>query len=200
MAQDSSKPDFWETRYRTEVTPWDAGGTPARFRRYIEGLPKESRILIPGCGSGYEVAVCSEAGMDVLAIDFSPAAVESAQKNLGSLADRVVLADFFEFAFDTAFDVMYERAFLCALPRRMWSSYAKRTSQLLKPGGAIAGFWFFDDNERGPPFGTSERELHELLGQSFERLSDESVEESIPMFQGKERWQEWRVTKTNRES
>jgi len=28
----------------------------------------------------------------------------------------------------------------------------------------IAGYWFFDDNPKGPPFGTSAAELQGLLG------------------------------------
>lgn len=192
MAQDSSKPDFWEARYHDAVTPWDAGKSPALWTRYLSTLAPGTRILIPGCGSGYEVYVCAQAGMDVHAIDFSPAAVDIARKNLGPYADRVTLADFFAFPFERAFDVMYERAFLCALPRKMWSAYGARSAALIKPGGVISGFWFFDDNERGPPFGTSAKELHGLLGEDFERIADEPVSDSIPVFQGKERWQIWR--------
>src|SRR6266853_1598818 len=46
-----------------------------------------------------------------------------------------------------------ERAFLCALPRRLWPSYARRLFELLRPEGRLAGFFYFDDGERGPPFG-----------------------------------------------
>ena len=35
MASDSSKPDFWETRYRGGVTPWDAGSVPPRLTRWL---------------------------------------------------------------------------------------------------------------------------------------------------------------------
>jgi len=194
MAQDSSRPDFWETRYRDHVTPWDAGRVPARLVQYAGEMKPGARVLIPGCGSGYEARFLAAAGFDVLAIDFSPAAVEAAQRNLGCFADRVQLADFFTFDAGAPFDVMFERAFLCALPRRMWPDYPERTAELLTPDGMIAGFWFFDDNVKGPPFGTSIEELHALLGTRFERISDEPAADSIPIFVAKERWQVWKKT------
>ena len=192
MAQDSSLPDFWETRYRDHVTPWEAAGVPLRLQRFARELAPHARILIPGCGSGHEALLLSAAGFDVLAIDFSPAAVDLARSNLGAFADRVQLADFFAFDAGDGFDVMIERAFLCALPRGLWPDYAARAAQLVRPGGAITGFWFLGDTLRGPPFGTSEAELQALLGESFERETDEAVSDSLAVFAGRERWQSWR--------
>jgi SAM-dependent methyltransferase len=78
MTQDSSQPAFWDTRYRDHVMPWDAGGVPADLRAFADTLPKKARVLIPGCGSGHEVLYLAEREFDVLAIDFSSAAVELA--------------------------------------------------------------------------------------------------------------------------
>lgn len=192
MAQDSSKPDFWESRYRDNIIPWDAGTVPASLQEYARSLSPGARVLIPGCGSAYEAAYLSGKGCDVLAIDFSPAAVEASRKNLAGFGDIVRLADFFDFDFGQPFDVIYERAFLCALPRKMWSGYAARCAQLLKPNGVIAGFFFFADTPKGPPFGTSQAELDALLKPQFDRLDDQPVADSIAVFAGKERWQVWR--------
>jgi len=87
--------------------------------------------------------------------------------------------------------LVYERAFLCALPRRLWSRYAPRVSELLRPEGRLAGFFYFDDGERGPPFGLKVGELETLLSDRFERIADAEVGDSIPIFAGKERWQIW---------
>src|SRR5262245_56852370 len=97
MAQDSSLPDFWNTRYRDHVMPWDAGMVPTDWRTFVPTLRAGTRILIPGCGSGYEVQFLAEAGFDVTAIDFSAEAVEAARRVLGLYAHRVQLADFFAF-------------------------------------------------------------------------------------------------------
>ena len=192
MAQDSSKPAFWESRYRDKIIPWDAGKVPAALRAFEPTIARGARILIPGCGSGYEAAYLAGKGFDVLAIDFSPAAVAAARKNLGTLADIVRLADFFDFAPGPPFDVIYERAFLCALPRKMWGGYSDRCAELLKPEGVIAGFFFFADSLKGPPFGTSPAELDALFKPHFERIDDRPVADSIQVFAGKERWQVWR--------
>ena len=70
------------------------------------------------------------------------------------------------------FDVIYERAFLCALPRTLWARYAQRCAQLLQPGRQLAGFYFYGSDPKGPPFGTSPQELHGLLDPFFEQIED----------------------------
>ena len=179
MAQDSSKADFWESRYRDNVIPWDAGKVPTSLQEYARKLSPGARVLIPGCGSAYEAAYLAGQGFDVLAIDFSPAAVEAARKNLAGSADIVRLADFFAFDIDQPFDVIYERAFLCALPRKMWDGYADRCAELLRPIGVIAGFFFFAETPKGPPFGTSQAELDRLMQPRFDRIEDRPVADSI---------------------
>jgi hypothetical protein len=149
-------------------------------------------VLIPGCGSSYEVRAFAQAGFEVIAIDFAPAAVERARRILGPLAQLVRLEDFFKFDPGGPFDLVYERAFLCALPRHKWPRYAPRLSELLRPEGKLAGFFFFDDKEPGPPFGLKAGELDKLLGEHLDRIADAAVSDSIPIFSGKERWQIWR--------
>jgi SAM-dependent methyltransferase len=193
MAQDSSKPDFWDTRFRQNVTPWDAGRVPAALQRFLGRHAGRGRALVPGCGTGYEVRELAHAGFDVTAIDFSEAALEAARRELGPLAHLVRLADFFSFEHDTPpFDAIYERAFLCALPRRVWPDWERRAAQLLRPGGLLCGVFFFDDNARGPPFGVAAGQLEALLAPDFEHIEDEPVEDSIPAFAGRERWRVWR--------
>jgi len=189
--EDAAKPEFWEKRFRENFTPWDAGRVPSALERFLATEPRGARVLIPGCGSGYEVRAFSEAGHDVLAVDFAQAAVERAHQVLGPLSGRVRLADFFEFDFGAPFDLLYERAFLCSLPRPLRPRYARRALELLSPHGRLAGFFFFEDGERGPPFGLKPGELEVLFAGRFERVDDLAVADSIPIFAGKERWQVW---------
>ncbi|HJV83508.1 methyltransferase [Noviherbaspirillum sp.] len=191
-SRDPSAPEFWSERFEQEFTPWDRGDVPAAFRQFVAQSPRPYATLIPGCGTGYEVACLSEAGWDVTAIDFSAAAVEAARKMLGRWADRVVQADFFAFAPCHPVELIYERAFFCALPHRMRQAVVNRWAELLPPGGLLAGFFFFDDTPKGPPFGIAPAELDSLLAPFFERIADEAVADSLPVFAGKERWQVWR--------
>jgi SAM-dependent methyltransferase len=193
MAQDSSRPEFWDTRFRGGVTPWDAGSVPSALEIWLKKRSSPLRVLIPGCGTGYEVRAFAERGHDVLAIDFSDAALDAARRELGKLANRVRKGDFFSLQAEP-FDVVYERAFLCALPRSLWTEWARRTAELVRPGGELAGFFYLDDNERGPPFGIAPSQLNSLLTTNF-RLSEElpiPAEQSLPVFKGKEVWQVWK--------
>jgi SAM-dependent methyltransferase len=166
--QDPAGAAFWEQRYREQFMPWDAGRVPDLTQTFIATLAPDSRVLIPGCGSAYEARAFAEAGHEVIAVDFSAAALDAARGVLGEWAQCLRLGDFFTMDFGGPFDVVYERAFLCALPRRAWPDYAPRVAELLRPG-----------------------ELEALLDDAFERSVDVAVTDSIPVFQGKERWQVW---------
>ena len=188
MASDSSTPEFWDTRFRGGVTPWDAGGAPAHLREWISGK-KPCRVLVPGAGTVYEVRLFAELGHDVLAIDFSDAAIEAAQR----IGLQVKKADFFSLD-EALFDLVYERAFLCALPRTCWPDWGRRMAELVRPGGELAGFFYMDDNQRGPPFGISQERLAALREEAFELKENQAVppEQSIPVFKGREIWQVWK--------
>ena len=192
--RDPGEPGFWDLRYEARFAPWDAGRVPRRLRRFIASHPP-GRARVPGCGSAYEVRALAEAGWDVLGIDFSAEAVSAARAVLGELHERVRRADFFGPRPEAPFGFVYERAFLCALPRRMWPAWGERMAGLVAPGGLLGGFFFFGDEERGPPFPLrGPHELEALLAARFERVEDEPVDDSIAVFAGRERWQAWRRT------
>lgn len=189
--EDPATPAFWEKRYREHTTPWDAGRVPALAKAYIDTLAPRRRVLIPGCGKALDARAFAESGHDVIAVDFSEAALETARAALGEWAHILRLGDFFTIDLGEPFDIVYERAFLCALPRHLWPRYVPRVADLLRPGGTLAGFFFWNDSERGPPFGLKSGELEALLEPAFRRTVDSPVSDSIPAFQGKERWQIW---------
>ena len=191
--RDPDSAEFWDLRYGARFAPWDAGRVPARLATFAAAWQGPRKALVPGCGSAHDVAFLAAAGWDVLGIDFSDGALEAARAVLGPHAARVRRADFFAPLAEAPFDIVYERAFLCALPRRLWRDWGRRVATLVPPGGALAGFFYFDAGERGPPFPLhAQAELDALLGDAFERIEDAAVEDSIPVFAGKERWQVWR--------
>jgi SAM-dependent methyltransferase len=193
--RDPADPAFWDERFVRDFIPWDAGAAPPELHRFIEHTPVAVRapsVLIPGCGSGHEVTLFSEAGWEVAAIDFSAAAVARARANLGRWAPRVHLADFFTYAPANPPDLIYERAFLCALPPALWPSIVERWAALLPPGGLLAGYFYFDASPKGPPFGADPDRLAAMLNGAFEPVQDAPAAASVPVFEGKERWQVWR--------
>ncbi len=201
MSENSASPDFWNPRYEASRTPWDLGGVPVPLQRYLATHPgRGARVLIPGSGSGYEISAFAAAGYLVTAIDFSPPAVARARSHVGPvLAEMVIEGDFFTHDFASApFDLVYERTFLCALPPPMWPQIARRTASLLKPGGVLLGIYFFGDKDDGPPFGLAPDEPARLFDGAFVTVSDQPIaaSESLPLFAGRERWQERRRNTT----
>lgn len=197
MSDNSASPEFWNPRYATARTPWDFGGIPAPLTRYLTAHPGHgARALIPGCGSGYEVAAFAQAGYAVTAIDFSPPAVARARACVGpALAGRIIEGDYFTHDFAAApFDLVYERTFLCALPPALWPQIVRRTATLLKPGGVLTGIYFFGEKDDGPPFGLATDEPAQLFDADFVTVADDAIRaaESLPLFAGRERWQERR--------
>jgi SAM-dependent methyltransferase len=198
-SRDPAQAAFWDERFAAGFTPWDANGVPPAFGRWLDSSqpPAGLRVLIPGCGSAYEVAALAARGCDVLAIDYASAAVERARRSLTvEFAHRVREADFFTFE-AAPYDLIYERAFLAALPPHLWAEWAQGCARLLRAGGVLAGFFFVDDAaadpRRGPPFAITAVELSGLLARDFTVQQQQAVPaaESLPVFAGRERWMLW---------
>ncbi|MFZ2266094.1 MAG: methyltransferase domain-containing protein [Azonexus sp.] len=184
-------PDFWCKRFGEGITPWDAGGVPAALVDFLQRQAQPMHTLIPGCGSAWEAAHLANAGWPVTALDFSPQAVATAREILGASPVDLVCADFFTFAPPRPYQLIYERAFLCALPRKLWADWGQRVADLLPPGGQLAGFFFLCEQPKGPPFGILPEQLAALLAPNFTCIEDAAVGDSIPVFAGRERWQVW---------
>ncbi len=202
--RDPGEPGFWDERFRAGFMPWDAGGAAPAFLRWLQqqGSGRGRRVLVPGCGRGYEAAALDTAGFDVLAIDYAAEAVAQARAVLGApLADRVLRqADFFDPRADWAaapFDLVFERAFVAALPPALWPRWADRVAALLRPGGSLCGLFVIDPEGarrgKGPPFATEMDALHRLLDADFQLTTQAAVPaaESLPVFAGRERWLAW---------
>jgi len=67
---DSGDPGFWDKRYANERMPWDFGDVPAALSEFVQRVPP-GKVLIPGCGTGYEVQAFARSGWTVDAVDFS---------------------------------------------------------------------------------------------------------------------------------
>lgn len=190
---ESAAPDFWNERYTSGDTPWALEGIPQALDRLL-CRTKPGAVLIPGCGKDHNVIrAFVGAGFTTTAIDFSPAAVAQAKIALGDFGDRLIVADFFQHDFGTSrFDVIYERTFLCALPPSLRGQYAERVAELIRPNGVLAGFFFYGEEDPvGPPFPLSPEQGNKLFERSFRLRYRERVEDSLPIFDGREEWQEW---------
>ena len=184
-------PDFWCKRFGEGFTPWDAGKVPDDFAAFVAQHPTPLNTLIPGCGSAWEAVHLAQHAWPVTALDFSPTAIARAREVLADVAVDLVCDDFFKWQPPKPPALIYERAFLCALPRKLWEDWSHRVAELLPTGGLLAGFFFICDQAKGPPFGILPEQLEALLAPHFECIEDKAVADSIPVFAGRERWQIW---------
>jgi hypothetical protein len=199
-----SHPEFWSSRYLSANTPWDSDGVPVNLQDFLRRKPGAAgsaprpKVLIPGCGLGHEVKAFTQAGYDVTAIDFAPGAVERARRLSGTaLASRIILGNFFTHEFPAAsFDYIYERAFLCSLLPDRREAYRARMASLLKYQGSLLGYFYYQPPviSAGPPYGFAWGKADELFERYFLLVKDDPATGSVPMFAGRERWQEWRRT------
>jgi SAM-dependent methyltransferase len=132
--------DFWEERFRTGHTPWDRGQTNPQLGEWLAArVLTPCRILVPGCGSGYEVAALAAAGFEVTGIDYSAEAIGRARDLIEStnVTAHLTETDVLAWEPDRPFDAIYEQTCLCALYPDHWRDYADRLRRWLVPGGSL---------------------------------------------------------------
>ncbi len=132
--------DFWQARFEAERTPWDRGEVHPQLRAWLAApAPGASRICVPGCGSGWEVAELAGRGFEVTGIDYTPAAVERVRALLARahVAARIESADVLRWRPEEPFDGVYEQTCLCALHPDDWHAYAGQLQSWLRPGGTL---------------------------------------------------------------
>jgi SAM-dependent methyltransferase len=86
--------EFWEKRFQAGDTPWDRGAANPQLGVWLaSGALKPCRILVPGCGSGHEVAVLTAAGFEVTGLDYAPAAIDRTRKLLDGTGLKATLVE-----------------------------------------------------------------------------------------------------------
>lgn len=132
--------EFWQERFENKQTPWDRGECSPGLRVWLDtGALTPCRIVVPGCGGGWEVAELARRGFEVVGIDYTQAAVDKAGAHCQQQGVRaeIIRADVLSYAPTTPFDAVYEQTCLCALHPDHWVRYAGQLRAWLKPGGVL---------------------------------------------------------------
>jgi thiopurine S-methyltransferase len=176
---------YWNERYRNGYTGWDIGQASRPLKEYIDQLTdKHIRILIPGCGNGYEAEYLHERGFkNVTVADISLEAVTLLRKRLPEEI-QIVHQDFFKL--HQTFDLILEQTFFCAIHPSLRKAYVEKMYELLAPGGTLAGVWFNRTFEGGPPFGGNLEEYLNLFSVTFNIQVATECYNSIPPRAGTE--------------
>jgi SAM-dependent methyltransferase len=153
---------FWQEQFEQGHTPWDRGGVNPQLEDWLaSGALSPCRILVPGCGSGYEVVALAQAGFDVTGLDYAPVAVARTRKALNAADAKVLLveADVLAWQPNRPFDAIYEQTCLCALHPDHWRPYADRLWYWLRPHGRLFALFVHylrpsvaDGSIAGPPY------------------------------------------------
>lgn len=133
--------EFWQARFENRDTPWDRGMPNPQLLQWIADgtLAGGSRILVPGCGQGWEVAELAAAGYAVTGLDFAPHALALCRQLLESrrLEAPLIEANVLHWLPDAPVDAVFEQTCLCALYPDYWTHYAAQLHAWLRPGGLL---------------------------------------------------------------
>lgn len=135
------KKEFWQMHFASGKLPWDRGGPSLQLVNWIENgaLKPGERILVPGCGQGWEVVTLAVSGMLVTGVDYVADALLLCRRLLersGVQAD-LVEADVLTWMPVYPMDVVFEQTCLSALHPDHWTQYATKIHGWLRPGGKL---------------------------------------------------------------
>ena len=166
-------PNFWQDHFDKGHTPWDRRGTSPQLLQWLNsGELKPCRIAVPGCGKGWEVVELARLGFEVVGIDYTRGAIESASERLAqeSLCAELIQADILSYTPEIAFDAIYEQTCLCAIDPDHWSAYVKQLHQWLRPEGYLYALFMqtlrpgaLEGLKEGPPFHCDINAMHALF-------------------------------------
>lgn len=136
------------------------------------GLQAGALIHEPGCGRAHNAFALVQRGFRVVASDFVPEAVAEAKRlyQHPDLTLRVEDAMAVVAGEEERYDLVFDRAMLCALEPSHRVAYIDACARRLKPGGLFLSLAFAALDpayEGGPPFAVNERDLVDLLTPRF---------------------------------
>lgn len=182
--------NYWEDRWKNKQTGWDIGYPSPAILDIIDAIEnKHAKILVPGCGSAYEVEYLHQQGFtNVYLIDISEAPIVQFKTRCEDFPkDHIIVADFFEYQFEIQFDYILEQTFFCAIPRSQREIYCQKMSEILSKEGHVTGLLFGIEFEKeGPPHGGTVVEYEELFSKYFKINKLEKSLKSISPRQGAE--------------
>jgi SAM-dependent methyltransferase len=182
---------FWNERYLLGDTGWDLGEpSPPFVRLHRDGVMAPCKVLVPGCGRGWEVAWLARQGYDVTGLDIAPAAIEAARARAGAdgVAPELVEGDLFDppEALLGRFDLVLEQTCFCAVHPARRPAYVEAVHRLLAPEGRLIGLFYACKGDGGPPFATRPEEVRALFAPRFWVRSLTLTPHSHPRRQGEE--------------
>lgn len=195
---------YWHERWKKSELNFHKSEFNPLLLQYFprSSLPQAAKVLVPLCGKSLDLIWLHQQGYSVTGVELSEIAIEaffeeqeiSFTKNESQsfsewTADslNIVKQDFFQFSPVQAFDAIYDRASLVALPKKMREDYASKIATLLIPGGRylLLAFSYNDTSLDGPPFSVTDAEVRQLFHSHFdiECMLSRKVSLGVPRFE-----------------
>ncbi|KMT15573.1 hypothetical protein BVRB_3g059230 [Beta vulgaris subsp. vulgaris] len=192
----------WQKCWEEEMTPWDLGFTTPIIQHLVQtdAFPKGNRVLVPGCGSGYDVIAMASSDRYVVGLELSEVAISKARELAASSTNvnnmTFILDDFFTWKSDALFDIIFDYTFFCALEPNMRLAWASRMAELLNPDGELLTLIFpISDHVGGPPYKVSVSDYEEVLAPfGFKAASVTENELAVQPRKGYEKLGRWKRT------
>lgn len=201
----STHNDAWIERWRDGRIGFHLDRVNGYLRRHADRIlaEGEGRILVPLCGKSLDLAWLSARGHEVVGIELAQAAVDAFHTEHGLVPEvttedgfkvhatdrlRVLVGDFFDFRVGEAdaFDAVWDRASMIALPVDDRRRYVAHLRTLLKPGAKIllSTLSYDQDLMDGPPYSVSADEVDAAYRDAFsiERLEEKDITDENPRF------------------
>lgn len=187
----------WQHHYETGDTPWNKGGPAPPLVQWLETHRLHGRVLVPGCGHGHDLTALAASGAsEVIGLDIAPGAVTAATARTASLPNvSVIPGDLFDYAHTAGsgqFDWMFEHTCFCAIDPARRDDYVLAAAAALKPGGHLLAIFYLkpweegEDQNQGPPFGSTTEELDARFGSHFTLIDSYVPTVSYPGREGRE--------------
>lgn len=186
---------FWQEKWRHKMTHWDLGQAHPLLIEGIDTLkrnrflPDGFSVAIPACGRCHEGAWLADTSPEssVLGYDIEPLAIEQA-KSLCSNSNRISLRVLNHFnlpaELEGRFDLVLDRAALCAFPPDKQLDFFTKEMSLVRPGGFYISAPFIkvlDVPTHEPPFELKTDVLKWMLSENFHLITHRTIDTKSPV-------------------
>ena len=184
---------FWDDKYINNEAHWDMRTPTPVFESLMDSgeFMHPGKILIAGCGKGYDAVLAAKKGYDVYAVDFSIEAIKLARELAAKENVKVNLIheDIFKLGsvYKGFFDYVYDYVTYCAIVPERRKKYAEITGTFLKQDGKLIALLFpVEDRRGGPPYAVDVKEFYELFSEHLKLKFSSKKINSIHPRQGRE--------------
>ncbi|HTK09063.1 MAG TPA: methyltransferase domain-containing protein [Ktedonobacteraceae bacterium] len=182
MSSNSTSQERFNERYRTGNTPWDSGITPPELMEAVMGenaLPA-GRMLDIGCGTGTNCLTLALLGWHTVGVDFSPLAIEQANKKADAVAQdiaraggstRFIQADVTQLvspAPDECFSLLLDLGCLNGISPDLHERYAQAVAQHALPGALFLLYAHLPTGQTEGLIGCAPEEIDRLFAKTFQ--------------------------------